>query len=155
MKEFLDVMESVFFSLQADPKTALVAGVVLDGLEETVEKSYNSLIATEVGMVKLKEIGAGNLKRMQDKFVKENSAVQEYIKLFAPDTSGKEKAMSAALVNLNRKEAEAEEKFNEWLKKKKEAQSASVKRQKKLLRKKRKKTTANCDRSLKQNKRIQ
>ena len=35
---------------------------------------------------------------MQDKFVKENSAVQEYIKLFAPDTSGKEKAMSAALV---------------------------------------------------------
>ena len=138
MKEFLDVMESVFFSLQADPKTALVAGVVLDGLEETVEKSYNSLIATEVGMVKLKEIGAGNLKRMQDKFVKENSAVQEYIKLFAPDTSGKEKAMSAALVNLNRKEAEAEEKFNEWLRKKKEAQSASVKRQKKLLRKKEK-----------------
>ena len=158
MKEFLDVMEPVFFSLQADPKTALVAGVVIDGLEETVDKSYNSLIATEVGTVKLKELGAENLKRMQDKFVKENSAVQEYIKLFAPDTSGKEKAMSAALVNLNRKEAAAEEKFNEWLRKKKEAQSATLKRQKKLLKKKEKKqqrtVTARSNKIKEFNKRI-
>ena len=138
-KEFLDVMNPVFFSLQADPKTALVAGVVLEGVEETVTKSYKALISTESGAVKLKEIGEKTMKRMQDKFVKENSWVQDYLKLFAPGTSDEDKAINTALINLNKKEAEAEEKFNEWLKKKKEAQSALAKREKKLQKKKAKK----------------
>jgi hypothetical protein len=138
-KEFLDVMNSVFFSLQADPKTALVAGVVLEGINETVDKSYKALIATESGVIKLKELGEENMKRMQDKFVKENRLVQDYVKLFAPDSSDEDKALSVALMNLNKKEAEAEEKFNEWLKKKKHAQNALVQREKKLQKKKEKK----------------
>ena len=76
---------------------------------------------------------------MQDKFVKENSLVQDYVKLFAPDSSDEDKALSVALMNLKVKEAEAEEKFNEWLKKKKHAQNALVQREKKLQKKKEKK----------------
>merc|ERR1711871_1285445 len=76
---------------------------------------------------------------MQEKFVKENSSVQDYLKLFAPGLSDEARAISAALVNLDKKEKEAEEKFNEWLQKKKEAQNARAKREKRKLKRKEKK----------------
>jgi hypothetical protein len=124
MKEFVDLMGSVFFSLQADPKTSVVANVVLDGLKATIGRSYEALVKTENGAKKLAELGESALRRMQDQLVRGNRLVQTYLDLFSDGGKGQEEARSNTLHRLNQKEEEARRKYGEWLKKKKSSEMA-------------------------------
>jgi hypothetical protein len=141
MKEFVEVMRPVFFSLQADPKTSILASVVLDGLGPTIDRSYEALVQSENGAKKLKELGESVLRRMQDQLIRDNRAVQNYQDLFLEEHH---EAKSLTILRLNEKEKEAKKKYGEWVKQKKKAAQ-----KKEVLAMKKSKTEGDAARKLK------